>query len=254
MNGPERTTHPHRFLLIWGALAALNFVIAAVLTGIVVEVSALEAPYHSVGMYGAYRSHAVGWVYYYGGAAGGRYLIYYPAHTTSVALPTGKFTDCIYNQPPQRRVLSSDVTTSSYQGRSFYLIRLSPSPHGAATNGEVTCRLDFAPTRTSFTDYAMDIWFLPYPPKGSVSAATLNYYVQFDGAENMQVFGARATSSSSAALEPDDESVIRFTDVRRQSLREIMFVVIGTLVAFGAALSLEAIRPYVERAASGHQK
>jgi hypothetical protein len=249
----ETSSYARRFLVIWGALAALNFVIAAVLTAILVHIPTLESPYHPVGMYGEYRKDAVGWIYYYSTKSGSTYLIYYPAHTKLVALPYGKFTMCVGDRPAKTRIPPQAIAISRYEDHAFYLITLSSRLHGAPVDGEATCTIAFAATRSSFTSLAMDIWFMPSLPS-VVPAATLNYSVEIDGAENMQVFGERSTSSSSAALAPDDEIVIEYNDIRREGFRDIMLIVIGALVGLGAAMSLEAIRPYVEMTAARRSK
>lgn len=243
-------SYAYRFLLIWGTLAVLCFAIAAKLTAVLVNVPGLEPPFSPTGMYGEFHGAAVGWIYYYKATSGGTYLVYYPAGTKFVAMPYGKLSACSMTKPHETRLPSGDIATLHSQTHAFYLLTISALPHGAPTAGEITCSLEFEPTRTSFTNSAMDVWFLPALSNRTSPLSTLNFYVQIEGAENMQVFGARATSSSGVALEPDDESVITFTDVRREGLRDIMLVVIGAFIALGAAMALEAIRPYVELTAA----
>jgi hypothetical protein len=48
-------------------------------------------------------------------------------------------------------------------------------------------------------------------------------------------------------IEPDHIAVVRFHSVRKEELRDWYFVLIGAFVAFGAALFLESLRPYIER-------
>jgi hypothetical protein len=249
----ETRSYARRFLVIWGALAALNFVIAAVLTAVLVHIPTLESPYHPVGMYGDYRQSAVGWIYYYSTNSGSTYLIYYPAHTKLVALPYGRFTMCVGDRPARTRIPTKAIAISHYQDHPFYVLTLSSEPQGTPVAGEATCTIAFAATRSSFTSFAMDVWFMP-SLAGLAPAATLNYAVEIDGAENMQVFGERSTSSSSAALAPDDEIVIEYNDIRREGFRDIVLIVIGALVGLGAAMSLEAIRPYVEITAARRSK
>jgi hypothetical protein len=256
MSDEDRTrTFAYRFLLIWGALAALNFIVAAVLTATLVRVGGLEPPYHPIGMYGRYTdSNAVGWIYYYRTRLGGTYLIYFPPHTKLVALPYEKSIECTENRPSGHRIAPPDISTSDYQGHVFYVIALSSQSNGSAADGEATCKLNLTPTRSSFTSFSLDMWFDPAISGGVSPARTLNFSAQIDGAENMQVFGGRATSSASVALGPDDESLIEFNDVRREGLRDIILIVIGALVGLGAAMALEAIRPYVELAASRRRR
>jgi hypothetical protein len=240
------SNYARRFLLIWGSLSILNFLLSGALTAALVSVPPVQAPYNPVGMYGEYRDGSVGWVYYYDTALNvGTYLIYYPPGTKLVALPYGKFSGCTNDRPVQLAFDARAVTTGVYEGHKYYLIALSRLARGTATAGKATCKIDFHATADSFIGYAMDFWFLPSLANVE-PVATLNYAVTIDGADNMQVFGAKSTSSSGAALEPDDETVIRYTEVRRESLRDIVLVLIGAFVALGAATALEAVRPYVE--------
>jgi hypothetical protein len=243
----ELSNYARRFLLVWGALSVLAFLLSAALTASLVSVPSKEAPYNPVGMYGDYGDSAVGWIYYYDTSLNvGSYLIYYPPRTKFVALPFGRLGGCDENRPVQRTLPPANITTSQYEGHKYYVVALSNLPHGSASAGKTTCRIDFNPTPDSYIGYAIDFWFLPSLPNGPTPIATLNYSITIDGTDNMQVFGAKSTSSSSVALEPDDETIFKFTQIRRESLRDIMLVLIGAFVALGAATALEAIRPYVE--------
>ncbi len=235
------------FLYIWGTLSLFMFAIAAALTAVLVHVSTAEAPSHSIGMYGDYHGAAQGWIYYYRTKReGDDYLIYYPAGTKAIVLPYGNLGRCTNELPVRRAIPKSSIRSVQSQNGDYYLIPLSMLSRGALQDGKVTCAMDVVPTRESFTDYSIDYWFLPTLPSAGSAVATLNISAILEGAANMQIFGERATSSSSAALEPDDETVIRYSDVRLLSLRDVMLVIIGALVALGAAMALEAIRPYVE--------
>jgi hypothetical protein len=246
------SAYANRFLYIWGGLSLVMFAIAAVLTGVLVRVSPEEPPYHPVGMYGTYHGPAQGWIYYYRTPReGNNYLIYYPAGTRAVALPYGKLERCTNELPVRAVIPSKNIRTMFWESGQYYLVALSARPSGSVREGKATCTIGFTPTRDSFTEFSIDYWFLPSLPIAGSPVTTLNVSATLEGAANMQVFGERATSSSSAALEPDDEIIIRYSDVRLLSLRDIMLVIIGALVALGASMALEAIRPYIELVAAG---
>lgn len=243
----QLSDYAKHFLYIWGSLSLIMFAIAAVLTAMLVQVSTEEAPYHSIGMYGNYHGPAQGWIYYYRTSReGDDFLMYYPAGTRAVVLPYGNLGRCTNELPHRQTIPQSSIRSVQSQTGAYYLVLLSTLPSGAVHDGKATCAMDVVPTRDSFTDYSIDYWFVPSVPSAGSAIATLNISAILEGAANMQIFGERATSSSSAALEPDDESVIRYSDVRLMSLQLIMLVIIGALVALGAAMALEAIRPYVE--------
>lgn len=244
-----KVSFAHRFLLLWGGLSVVMFCIAAVLTSALVHVSLVGSYYQPIGLYGDYRSRATGWIYYEYRGGRSDFLVYYPARTTLVALPFGKFTECAQGEFTKTRLPARDIVQSQYEQRPFYLVTLSAQPNGTNAAGVLTCQIDFEARRESFTGYAMDVWFLPKPPKAATPASTLNFSAKVEGAEYMQVFGARSTSSSGADLEPDDEAIVKFTDIRREGLRDVALVLIGAFVALGAAMALEAIRPYIEATA-----
>ena len=55
-------------------------------------------------------------------------------------------------------------------------------------------------------------------------------------------------SSSSRDLIPDNSRIsVRWESVPAQSKRDILIVVIGALIALGAATALEALRPFVDQ-------
>jgi hypothetical protein len=225
------------------------FLIAAAITAVLVRVWVVESDYHPIGMYGDYRDRAAGWIYYERRRAGSDFLVYYPARTAVVALPFGKLNKCTIGSSTKTRLASSDIDRLQHQGRDYYLVTLSRQPHGTRTAGELTCEIDFEARRESFTGYSMDVWFLPTAPKASVPATSVDFSAIVEGAGLMQVFGAHSTSSSGARLQPDDEATVKFTIVWREGLRDVALVLIGAFVALGAAMALEAIRPYVEATA-----
>lgn len=245
-----QVSYAHRFLYLWGGLSVFMFCIAAVLTSLLVRVSLVESDYHPIGLYGDFQSRAVGWIYYEHRRRHNVFLVYYPARTTVVALPHGKFTGCTTGETTKTPLPAHNVTPSQYENRPFYLVTLSAEPHGTSAAGVLTCEIDFQARRESFTGYSMDVWFMPKPPAAAAPIATLNFSATIEGAEYMQVFGARSTSSSGADLEPDDEAIVKFTDIRSEGLRDVALVLIGAFVALGAAMALEAIRPYIEATAN----
>lgn len=48
-------------------------------------------------------------------------------------------------------------------------------------------------------------------------------------------------------IQPNSSSIVRFRSIRREEDRDWYLVLIGAFVALGAALLLEALRPYIER-------
>jgi hypothetical protein len=243
-------SYAHRFLLLWGGLSLVMFCVAAALTAALVRVSIVGSDYHPIGMYGEYHGHAIGWIYYERHESGSDFLVYYPAHTTVVALPHGRLGKCAIDNPATT-LPSSAIERAQYEGRDYYLVTLSTQPHGMSSEGTLTCGIDFQSRRESFTGYSLDVWFMPKAPKGAEPAATLGFSASVEGAESMQVFGARSTSASGVDLSPDDEATVKFTIVWREGLRDIALVLIGAFVALGASMALEAIRPYVEATARG---
>ena len=52
---------------------------------------------------------------------------------------------------------------------------------------------------------------------------------------------------------PEEDVVLRWESRSRESQRDVMLVIIGSLVALGAAMFLEALRPFVDRFIGRHQ-
>jgi hypothetical protein len=60
--------------------------------------------------------------------------------------------------------------------------------------------------------------------------------------------GAVDRSETVRSLQADDETLeVRWTDERAESEKELLLILIGVLIAFGTAMLIEAVRPYVER-------
>ena len=252
---PERAEvgRARRFLLLWGMLALAMFVIAGVLTAVVAHVSIPGSDFQPIGLYGSYNGRATGWIYYERRRTSSDFLVYYPARTSFVALPYGTLTSCSVGDRVKTTMPASKIEHLAYEGHAFYLVDVSNAPGGVATDGILRCDIAFDAHRESFTGFSMDMWYLPKLPRAGVPIATLNFSAIIEGAEHMQVFGGRSTSLSGVDLTPDDEAVVKYTDVYRGALRDVFLVLIGAFVALGAAMALEAIRPYVEARAHAAQ-
>lgn len=85
-------------------------------------------------------------------------------------------------------------------------------------------------------------------------AARLLVSAAVDRAQNMQVYGGLEQSVSATVLLPGENATFKYDDVDLLNKRDAQFVLVGALIALGAAMALEALRPFVEwLAASMHR-
>jgi hypothetical protein len=129
---------------------------------------------------------------------------------------------------------------------------------GLALDGdhEVDCDLNMRELRETFTATVSLFYNLPNVPVWSNQGAKLvpiatklRFNSRFG---NVEVASAPAGSTEgSVILQPNQNAMIRFRSIRDEQDRDWYLVLIGAFVAFGAALILEALRPFIERIGQG---
>ncbi|MBV9737745.1 MAG: hypothetical protein JO177_06195 [Candidatus Eremiobacteraeota bacterium] len=122
-----------------------------------------------------------------------------------------------------------------------------PFHHG----NTVFCNGPAAQRRVSYARFVLPIerFGLGYEfETNGLHAADLDFSAVIADAENMQIYGGHSASPSETRLADDagPVSYINYTDARLESQREMIFVVVGALIALGAAMALECFRPFVE--------
>ncbi len=156
-----------------------------------------------------------------------------------------------------RRTLPAPYV-AAYGGLNLTVHSLKPathSPKGSALAGSMECALDLRPFRETFTAKRYDVMFahrVAY--EGNAPIATVRFSATIDQGDAIQIFGGRSTSSNATDMAVGTIATVRYNDVRDESRRDVILIVIGSLIAIAAAMALEAIRPYVELWARGASK
>ena len=148
---------------------------------------------------------------------------------------------------------------SSYAG--FILADVSGSwASGMTVDGpkSIACSLaNVPPARLTYTKYALllaydredapndPLMFFGWNWSGKRPIETLRVVPDIPHADAVAMIGAVATGAY-ADLHPLDRLRIEYNDTVNESRRDILFVVIGALIALGAAMMLESLRPIVE--------
>jgi hypothetical protein len=295
----EESTPAERFARIWGGLALVTFLIAAILTWELVRVRSGESPVRGIGVYGAFGPTASAQISLESTDAGTRWRADYPPGTIWVGLPAGDPSQpaprCHYAAVGADTVTVDTVTanaelrefTYNVKADAFYTIdvttnpliavdrranehadqsrvkaygriylvpdaaRLKPAAHNAAgtpIGGALVCDIDAPAFQETFTAKRFDVLFAHLiRTDENQPVPTLRFSATIDHADAIQVFGGRSTSSNATELPNETLGTVRYDDVRDESTRDVVLIVIGSLIAFGAAMALEAIRPFVER-------
>jgi hypothetical protein len=102
----------------------------------------------------------------------------------------------------------------------------------------ITCRMRFRPTRLTFTKYSLLISYTGDAPHGMRPIEAIRVIPDLQGVENLAMKGA-VPSNSYAELRYGDNLEIEHDSTVDESHRDILFVVIGALIALGAAMVLE---------------
>ena len=124
---------------------------------------------------------------------------------------------------------------------------------GAALDGDaVKCSLDtreLAETFTTTVSLFDNVGIGRYKTDQGVDLVPIATKLTFNNRfGNVEVADAPAGSSEGPVmLQPQQTAVVRFRSLRSEQDRDWYLVMIGAFVAFGAALTLEAVRPFIER-------
>jgi hypothetical protein len=81
------------------------------------------------------------------------------------------------------------------------------------------------------------------------------YFEHIAGAENIQYVGGRSwvghieieAPESARTIPAGEIAEVTWHDLSREGARDAIFVIVGALIAIGAAMAVEAARPYIER-------
>jgi hypothetical protein len=153
------------------------------------------------------------------------------------------------------------VSTAAHDTRttpSLYLVEVDPS----ASQYYVRCEVASVATRHTFTKRAVEVQFVLADPFYPETSKVLTGFVplpgllfafgSIEGAENFSFLGGYPErdildAESSRALAPGAITTAVWSDVYREQIRDIILVVIGTLIGIGVTMLIEGLRPLIER-------
>jgi hypothetical protein len=268
-----------RILAIWGGLATAMFGIAAYLTAVIVREDTgpydlINADFQDIGIFASQEANS---------GLSARVLYQYNERTTSstiglrsqassakiilnhVADPNACVdeNDLMPNGRPKPVLLIPIKSNTDYGGssRGTYLIDWTAAGRQPFPMA-ITCSLTAIVKQETYTDRLIyfsnlesqkaysNIGSLQFGPP--LSKWTLDVS-EMGGTNNIRFLGGLnpGQSWSSRDLIPDNSRVgLAWESVQADSKRDIIIVVIGALIALGAATALEALRPFVDRIVS----
>lgn len=257
-----------RFLFLWGIIATICFAIAAAMTWMVVQVYAPGAP-KQIAIYGDYRlKNGVGTIEYYG-APRPVWIVTFPAGSRFVVLPgdpnaacedlreTFKFGPLGVLHAAERGIeprLRPSIMHRYYDSsHAFDVMQINVTNlQSDRIGGRIACFINVPPTRESLTNSSFGFDYMLLLDLGAqAEAKAIRVSVNIPDAEQMNVYGGTSASSGGTDLTPGTEAIFRYVNMEQEGTRDVLFVLIGTFIALGAATTLEAIRPYIEMLAKG---
>jgi hypothetical protein len=133
-------------------------------------------------------------------------------------------------------------------------LRYGPMPlYGRTVQvAELTCRTLWQPQRTSFAAYRMRINNLnPGPVRGAPNhteplLALMAAAPYLDEARLVTLAGQPSLSSDERNVVPDDFVALTWKPLDEAQFRDVMLIVIGALIGFGAAIVIEALRAHIQ--------
>jgi len=159
------------------------------------------------------------------------------------------------DDPPRSESLGADILNDEQNSQKVY--RLRPAwPDPAAEQQIVRC---YAPSLTrfeSFTSRVIDLFFDDVPPPHAEDAYVVpRLLYRFSGivqARDLSFRGGvelqegRDARETSRFLGANAMMSVQWEQAGRQSLRDTLLIVIGTLIGIGVTVMIEAVKPYLE--------
>lgn len=75
---------------------------------------------------------------------------------------------------------------------------------------------------------------------------SLTFATRINLSKNVQIFGGLGQSAASTVLRPEENALVTYEDEQQGNRRDMGFVVVGALIALGAAMAIEALRTLFE--------
>jgi len=159
------------------------------------------------------------------------------------------------DDPPAAEAIAADVLNDPDNGQKVY--RLRPAwPDTTADEQIVRCYAPSLVRQESFTGMAADFIFDVRPPLDAPDAIPVPMLLfRFSGitqARDLSFRGGidlqegRDARETSRVLAANTMMSVHWEQAGRQSLRDTLLIVIGTLIGIGVTVLIEAIKPYLE--------
>ena len=238
------------FLAVWILLTIASFALAAHYTTKIVAISTKAPPVTVIGVYGptTMKGEYVPEADYARDSTGQYLWITLPSSASEVLLSGAKGAKCVTeiagtNQhwrdvPSVRSQVTLD--TNGYKG--------AVDEFDVRDSDVLKCYMQMGMAER----FTTDVLRLYYPSSYHAlndaklfDSPKIRYVNESSSAEHFQVMGAAALGGA-IQLEPGDDPTVRWDVTTQESLRDLYLVVIGTLIAFGAALTLEVFRKLIE--------
>ena len=143
-----------------------------------------------------------------------------------------------------------------------FTLRVAESVDGF---GSIRCKLNYFRENLSFTHRIVQFWFLAekldeFPPALAELLSGFAHYpratVNFAGVEGAERFSFNSDAPQAggelpegrqfnAALQQDTQLPVQWIDFYSEQLRDLLLIVIGTLIAIGATTLIEGLRPLI---------
>ena len=289
-SAPTEPKPPALFMAFWLACALIMFLLAAWKTRELTALKELDAETFPVGIYGAAaRDDAVSQIQYEAGPHGRAWRVYLPDATKTsiekdsvVILPgtlscvSGKLMEIpvkhgkAHDQPVSVIDTNFKADADTVEG---LLIQDVLSKFFQYNGASFTCRIDAPLEREkSYADRALSVRYLPKDEAEGIVDGTGNQYamlfllsrarepkdltfgINVEHSRAVQIFGGVTQSASTTLLQPGVQAEVEFEDDELSNRRDAGFVVVGALIALGAAMAIEALRPLVESLARKFQR
>lgn len=159
------------------------------------------------------------------------------------------------DDPPRSESLGADILDDDQNNQKVYRLRpVWPDPE--AEQQIVRCYTPSLARYESFTSRVVDVFFDDIPPPDAEYAHVVpRLLYRFSGivqARNLSFRGGielqegRDARETSRFLEANAMMSVQWEQAGRQSLRDTLLIVIGTLIGIGVTVMIEAVKPYLE--------
>ena len=248
LHEPEPSTgYKSAFSLIWGMMGVALLVGAILYSRYLLNYGGGDEPaIATVGAYGYFAQDAAVTVTASTDGARTKWDVLFPVGSYVLTVPRNSTCNWVneVSLPPPH------VEQGAFTNAGFGIVLIDASMR--TREGDLVCSAPVSPATISYAGRAIEVeepeittHDMGLSTYSKAPAAPVYFRPNFDNEESLEFFGG-SSNSGKATVDTNENVELVYTDAKADGERNVGLVIIGAVIALGAAMILESLRPVVE--------